>query len=110
MSAVTVIAGGGTANAVDVRWVGEADTRKWSTSATAEAYGADASSRTWSAKAVSTISVGGTPYGGSYAVVPTEEGQTLQTRGKTLSENITVGGIPRSYGLITWDGSTLTVS
>lgn len=110
MSAVTVIAGGGTANAVDVRWVGEADTRKWSTSATADTFGAEVASTTWSASASSSVNVGGTPYEGPYEVVPGRDPQTLRTRGRTLADDVVVGAIPSNYGLITWNGSTLTVS
>lgn len=49
-------------------------------------------------------------YEGSYTVNPGAENQTLQTAGKIMSENLTVRKIPRSYGLITWNGSFLTVS
>lgn len=53
---------------------------------------------------------GGTPYSGSYTVTPTQYAQTLNTAGKTLQRNITVEPIPSNYGLITWNGATLTVS
>ena len=49
-------------------------------------------------------------YSGSYEVTPTEETQTLATADKVLSGNITVHPIPSNYGLITWDGTKLTVS
>lgn len=55
-------------------------------------------------------SVASGDYSGSYTVTPTISTQTLATEGKTLSANITVNPIPSYYGLITWDGSTLTVS
>ena len=50
------------------------------------------------------------PYSGAYTVTPTTERQTLPTADKTLSRNIVVNPIPSNYGLITWNGSTLTVS
>ena len=50
------------------------------------------------------------PYTGDYEVTPSTETQTLLTKGKALSEHITVHPIPSNYGLITWNGSTLTVS
>lgn len=109
MSAV-VIADGGKATAISVKWVGEADTRKWSTSYTAETYGAVAESRSWSTSATSSVNVGGTPYDGDYLVEPGEQDKTLHTRGRTLAQDIVVGKIPSNYGLITWNGSTLTVS
>jgi len=49
-------------------------------------------------------------YTGPYTVTPTRETQSLNTRGKIASANITVNPIPNYYGLITWDGSVLTVS
>ena len=49
-------------------------------------------------------------YDGPYTVTPSTQTQTLQTANKTLSHNVTVGAIPSNYGLITWNGSTLTVS
>lgn len=54
--------------------------------------------------------VGGEPYEGSYTVTPTMETQTLLTNGKLLARDVTINPIPSNYGLITWNGSTLTVS
>ena len=53
---------------------------------------------------------GGTPYSGAYEVTPTQERQRLDTSGKVLTADIIVDAIPNCYGLITWNGSTLTVS
>lgn len=49
-------------------------------------------------------------YDGPYNVTPAGEAQVLATSGKLMTEDITVGAIPSNYGLITWDGSCLTVS
>ena len=49
-------------------------------------------------------------YDGPYEVVPTQSGQTLRTSSLLLSQDIEIGPIPSNYGLITWDGSTMTVS
>lgn len=49
-------------------------------------------------------------YAGPYTVTPSQQIQTLQTSGLMAAYNITVEPIPQNYGLITWDGSTLTVS
>ena len=49
-------------------------------------------------------------YTGSYEVTPSDTEQMLFTNGKTLEGNITIHPIPSNYGLITWDGSNLTVS
>ena len=52
----------------------------------------------------------GTPYSGEYEFTPSAETQTIPTSNKTLAQDITINPIPSNYGLITWDGSTLTVS
>ncbi len=49
-------------------------------------------------------------YGGPYEVTPSNNEQILLTNEKTMSENVKINPIPSNYGLITWDGSTLTVS
>lgn len=49
-------------------------------------------------------------YHGVYDVTPSQETQTLYTANKVLTRNVTVAPIPSNYGLITWDGSALTVS
>lgn len=49
-------------------------------------------------------------YDGAYEVTPTRETQTLQTQGKALVGNVVVNPIPSNYGLITYNGSVLTVS
>ena len=49
-------------------------------------------------------------YEGSYIFTPSSVTQTIHTGGTTLLSNITINPIPSNYGLITWNGSTLTVS
>ena len=49
-------------------------------------------------------------YMGSYEVTPSAETQALVTVNKILTRNVIVNPIPSNYGLITWDGSTITVS
>ena len=49
-------------------------------------------------------------YAGAYEVTPSAQTQTLDTNGLMMTANVTVNPIPTNYGLITWDGSTLTVS
>lgn len=51
-----------------------------------------------------------TYYTGVYEVTPSSEMQTLNTEQLMMSENVTINPIPSNYGLITWNGSTLTVS
>lgn len=52
----------------------------------------------------------GEHYHGSYEVTPSSETQILDTDTLILDGNITINPIPSNYGLITWDGSTITVS
>ena len=49
-------------------------------------------------------------YEGPYEVTPGEDTQTLATDSLYMRGNITINPIPSNYGLITWNGSTLTVS
>ena len=49
-------------------------------------------------------------YDGQTEVTPSEDTQVLQTANKTVLHNIVANPIPSNYGLITWNGSTLTVS
>lgn len=49
-------------------------------------------------------------YSGPYEYTPTQGTQTVEISGKRATENIVINPIPSNYGLITWDGSVLTVS
>ena len=49
-------------------------------------------------------------YEGITEITPSQDTQILQTSNKALTRNIVVNPIPSNYGLITWNGSTLTVS
>ena len=49
-------------------------------------------------------------YDGAVSVTPSAETQTLRTENKSLMSDIIINPIPNNYGLITWDGSTITVS
>lgn len=49
-------------------------------------------------------------YDGSYEWTPTDEIQTIEIAGKKAIDHIKINSIPSNYGLITWDGSTITVS
>ena len=50
------------------------------------------------------------PYTGSYEVTPSAETQTLSTDGLMMAGNVVVNPIPNNYGLITYNGSVITVS
>lgn len=56
------------------------------------------------------VSEGFPVYGGPVAVVPGPEMQILDTQYMTVMDKITVEPIPRNYGLITYNGRTITVS
>ena len=58
-----------------------------------------------------TVNKGALPaYTGPTEIIPNEDHQTLETANKSVLENITIAPIPSNYGLITWNGRTLTVS
>ena len=50
------------------------------------------------------------PYEGDYSLTPGAEAVVLNTNGLRMTDNITVNPIPNNYGLITWNGSVITVS
>ena len=50
------------------------------------------------------------PYTGDYEITPTAEVIVLETKDKRMTDHVRVLPVPQNYGLITWDGSTLTVS
>lgn len=54
--------------------------------------------------------IGADLYPGPYEVTPTQSAQTLSTEDLLMVQDVTINPIPSNYGLITWDGSTLTVS
>ena len=49
-------------------------------------------------------------YEGEYRFTPGPETQILETRNRVLRERIVIDPIPRNYGLITYNGRTITVS
>lgn len=49
-------------------------------------------------------------YEGAYEVTPSDEVQTLETDHLYMMDNITINPIPNNYGLITYNGATITVS
>ena len=49
-------------------------------------------------------------YEGDYEFTPTSETQTVAIEGLMARQDIVINPIPSNYGLITWNGSTLTVS
>lgn len=57
-----------------------------------------------------TMQSGVPDYVGPYEVTPSGVAQTLATAGRRMASDVTVQPIPSNYGLVTWDGSTLTVS
>lgn len=50
-------------------------------------------------------------YKGETIATVTQETKTMQTAGKYMEDDVTITDtIPSNYGLITWNGSVLTVS
>lgn len=50
------------------------------------------------------------PYTGRYRFTPTNKTQVIESENKLLLQNMIIEPIPKNYGLITWNGSFLTVS
>lgn len=50
------------------------------------------------------------PYEGDYAITPGADPVLLSTKDKRMTDDLVINPIPSNYGLITWNGSTLTVS
>lgn len=49
-------------------------------------------------------------YDGEYEFTPTQSTQTISIENKMATSDITINPIPYYYGLITYNGSTITVS
>lgn len=49
-------------------------------------------------------------FSGPYEYTPSNEEQTVPIAYLMASQDIKINPIPNNYGLITWDGSTITVS
>jgi len=49
-------------------------------------------------------------YTGAYEFTPTRSTQVIEIANKKATADITINPIPKNYGLITWNGSVLTVS
>lgn len=49
-------------------------------------------------------------YPGPFEFTPSQLTQEIQISGMMATSNITINPIPSNYGLITWNGSALTVS
>ena len=49
-------------------------------------------------------------YEGECTFTPSEEAQIIDIQQKLATGNITIEPIPSNYGLITWDGTKLTIS
>ena len=58
----------------------------------------------------SMYAVGPPYYEGSYDIVPSSEVQTIRIDGMRAAHDLIIESIPSNYGLITWDGSIITVS
>lgn len=56
------------------------------------------------------INIGAETYDGPYEWTPSAETQTIPIKDKQATADIVVKPIPSNYGLITWSGTTLTVS
>lgn len=60
-------------------------------------------------KVAAAYTVSGTPYHGEYEFTPGDEAQTVLTKDKVLSQNITINAIPSNYGKVSWDGAIINI-
>lgn len=49
-------------------------------------------------------------YDGPYTITPSSTQRVLHVAGMDMTSDITINPIPSNYGLVTWDGSILTIS
>lgn len=49
-------------------------------------------------------------YTGDYEFTPTRSTQVIEIANKKATADIIINPIPQNYGLVTWNGSVLTVS
>lgn len=49
-------------------------------------------------------------YEGATVFTPTRQTQTVVTARKVVLDNITINPIPRNYGLVTYNGSIITIT
>lgn len=49
-------------------------------------------------------------YTGAYDITPASEEIVLNTKYLRMTDDVRIAPIPSNYGLITWNGTTLTVS
>ena len=49
-------------------------------------------------------------YEGSYTIIPTTQSQILSTTNLWMKQDLTIAPIPKNYGLISWNGSVLTIT
>lgn len=49
-------------------------------------------------------------YEGSYELTSSSEAQVIPTKNLRMTDDLVINPIPQNYGLITWDGSIITVS
>lgn len=52
----------------------------------------------------------GEKYTGEYTVTPSQETQVLSTHDFVMTQDVVINPIPSNYGLVTWDGNTLTIT
>ena len=49
-------------------------------------------------------------YHGEYTFTPSAQAQVIPTAGLVAEQDFVIEPIPNNWGLITWDGTTITVS
>lgn len=98
--AVEIISPGGRAEASSRRWEVTAESVENIVGVDSEEYAVDVETG---------VIVGGIPYQGNYEVTPKVVGQVLNTRSKTMLDDLTVHGVPR-YDVSNEYGTTCSIA
>ena len=95
-----------TVEAIPADYVGSGITRRDADDITASGATVTVPAGYYSSQATKSVD----SYTGPYEYTPTEDTQTVAISDKMATENIVINPIPYNYGLVTWNGSILTVS
>lgn len=107
-STVVIVTGVETANVASPSWATTISSSRELVTVSGSEYVVDILSTTWGCDVVSGIMVGGMTYDGEYELTPTAAGEVLQTKLKTMLDDLTVNPIP--YHETTNDSGGYTIS
>ena len=107
--AITITSPGGKAEVSGPRWFVETTSTADTLVVHTNPQTATASSRSYSVGVETGVVIGGIPYTGRYEVTPRVSEQVMQTRAKTMSDDVTVHAIPYTRTTNTSGGYTAII-